>query len=619
MNLALRFAIFIPTLFISPLAAQNLDIAKPYELHLVLDISKHRLLTPVFKEQVKRELQDGLRTAFGDMVRVTVLDKHEKLDDVRKRGLGETLDSWRELTEVKTQFVLIDFVEGQYEVQTRQHDGLTGLSSPVIRRERITDRLFVARLATFLIHRDFGLVGQITDHSDPKKLKVAIKGGTLGAPLSRWLKKGEVLKFAPITASGSPKRVDDTYLQVEEVDDKGGCVCRFYNRFQKPFSQGVTFRCLHIHTLQAPLRVQLIQSDAEAKTRIPVENMRAIIRRFGFEGEDATRIVKSSERDGFLSTEKDLTQGTFNRLVFLTLEQDKRQFLVPVALVDDRPVIVRVPVRQTAQSLLHVRRELWDQQAFEAGLVQKDLFKELKELESKPNLREKALKRAKEGREQSQGILKQLENDREDLQKSAQSGGEKIDLSIGNQWIAYLEKGNTQLDSYIKDQEKILAEEKDPRRLEYQGLRQQARLEEARGEFTKALELYDKAIKFGFDDAQLKKDYESLKTRWEPKNEDHRKMRLWLDAVFATADLLKMPGIVKEARDAFALLRKENDLLGSQKMSQLLLAHAGKLKEQRDGLMPDVNEEDRKALEVIIELTGELRKLGLDLQAFIGK
>src|SRR5205823_5065469 len=155
----------------------------PYDLHVVLDIARHRLLTPVFKEQVKRELQDGLRTAFGDLVRVSVLDDHPKLAEIRQRGLGEPLEKWQKLTGVKTHFVLIDFVDDQYEVQARQHDGLTGQASPVIRRERIADRLFVARLVTFLIDRDFGIVGGITNRSNPKKLAVTLKGGNLKVPL----------------------------------------------------------------------------------------------------------------------------------------------------------------------------------------------------------------------------------------------------------------------------------------------------------------------------------------------------------------------------------------------------------------------------------------------------
>ena len=104
-------------------------------------------------------------------------------------------------------------------------------------------------------------------------------------------------------------------------------------------------------------------------------------------------------------------------------------------------------------------------------------------------------------------VIKALSREQDDLKKAAQ--GEKFDWTVGSQWITFLENGKKQLDIYIKEQDKILKEEKDPKRLEYQALRQQARLEEARAEFTKALELYEKALKYGFDDPALKKDYDN--------------------------------------------------------------------------------------------------------------
>ena len=45
--------------------AQANDLEKPYALRIVLDVERHRLLTDVFREQVARELGDGLRAALG--------------------------------------------------------------------------------------------------------------------------------------------------------------------------------------------------------------------------------------------------------------------------------------------------------------------------------------------------------------------------------------------------------------------------------------------------------------------------------------------------------------------------------------------------------------------------
>src|SRR5205823_5686660 len=131
-------------------------------------------------EQVSRELRDGLQAAFGNMGIVKVIDEHPLLPDIERLGLGSPLDREKKVSETKTHFVLIDFVNGQYEVQARQHDGLTGLVSPVIRRDRTTDRQFVARAATLLIDQDLGVVGTLEEQPKGDNVRIVLKGSGLG-------------------------------------------------------------------------------------------------------------------------------------------------------------------------------------------------------------------------------------------------------------------------------------------------------------------------------------------------------------------------------------------------------------------------------------------------------
>src|SRR5206468_10402493 len=99
------------------------DAKEPYKIRLVVDVAKHRLLTDVFKQQLQRELKDGLQAALGKLAKVEVSDKHERLDDVRARGLQRSLDAYRKDTAEKVHFVLVDFDGTRYEIQTRQYDG----------------------------------------------------------------------------------------------------------------------------------------------------------------------------------------------------------------------------------------------------------------------------------------------------------------------------------------------------------------------------------------------------------------------------------------------------------------------------------------------------------------
>src|SRR5262249_25375434 len=157
----------------------------------------------------------------------------------------------------------IDFVNGQYEVQARQYDGLTGQASPVVNRDRTPDRQFVARTAALLIGRDLGAVGTITDKGDEKKVKVTLKGSGLGVPLERLIKKDEVLTLVRIEQAGSglrAVRVPFALLQVSDEPKDGVCTCKLFNRHPDPLKEGagvLGFRCLKIHTTQAPLRLRL--------------------------------------------------------------------------------------------------------------------------------------------------------------------------------------------------------------------------------------------------------------------------------------------------------------------------------------------------------------------------
>ena len=592
---------------------RKLALDQPYLVKVVLDVAKHRLLTPVFKEQVKRELQDGLRAAFGDMARVNVVEQHVRLDAIRRDGLQTVLDGMRNLGFGKTHFVLIDFADGQYEVQARQHDGLTGLASPTVRRERISDRQFVSRLATFLVARDFGLVGQVTPVKGTKTATVAFKGVALAGPASRWISKGDVLLIVSVIGGTSARKSADAVLIVDEFDEKGNCKCRVFNRFTDALG-GSDLRCLRVHTIKAPLRVELVSKEGGGRA----PNISVTVRKHGFDGEEGTKLETRTDNEGFLSTEKDRVAGEFDRIGFLTVKVEPKQALVPLPIVDERPIKVVVSTRPPGGGdVLRVKKELWDREVYELGLVVQDLFQELKKMESKPAERQKAIGRAKEGLEHSRGMLKELRTEREALIKEARGAGATLEMAFGDGWIRFLDNSNTQLEKYLADQEKVIKEENDPKRLAFKTLLQQAKREEGAGEFEKALELYEEAMRSPFSDADLKKEYDKLKGRWTPKNEEHRKARFYLEKDWATTDLLATPGAMAEAEKAFDVYRANIDVLGAVKVRQLILGQGGKLKAKKDTLEPDINEEDRKAVQMIADLAAALRKFGNTVEAFI--
>jgi hypothetical protein len=284
----------------SPVRAQlDPEVNTPYRLRVVLHFADNRSLTKVFKEQVERELHDGLQAAYGDLCNVEVVREHPRLNEVVSQGL-QALDNWKEVSDVKTHFVLIDFADGQYEIQARQHDGLTGQASPVVRRQLERDRQFVSRTAALLIGPDFGLVGTITDKGDSQTVKVTLKGSGLGVPLDRWVKKDEVFALVAVgPGSGGLRavRVPWALLQVQQEPANGVCTCRLFHRHPDPLGGGAGLlghRCLLIGTTEAPLRIRLVR--ANAKTLTPEPNRAVQVRRYGFTGEDDSSAVPPTRR-----------------------------------------------------------------------------------------------------------------------------------------------------------------------------------------------------------------------------------------------------------------------------------------------------------------------------------
>src|SRR5262249_39666554 len=154
-------------------------------------------------------LQDSLG---NNLAEVRVVPDHPLVEPIDKLGLRQALESFKGAEPVKTHVVRVDYVDGQYEIQAAQHDGLTGQITPVIRKTRLDDpsgRPLVARSAALLIERDFGLIGTVIgDTKSPHKIQVALKGGKLAA-LDRWVNKDDIFAVVQVARSGSSERVRD--------------------------------------------------------------------------------------------------------------------------------------------------------------------------------------------------------------------------------------------------------------------------------------------------------------------------------------------------------------------------------------------------------------------------
>jgi hypothetical protein len=189
--------------FVLPVEAQD-PAHTPYSIRLVVHVERHRVLTDIFKQQVRRVLADTLQGVLGELARVEITDTHPRLLDIRSRGLARSLAGYRQRTGALEYFVLISFSGTHYEIQTHGYDGNLALPLSVSRSDRTRDRELVAQRAALLIERDLALVGTITTEPDAqRKVEVQLQGGALGVDLSRWVRPGEVFGVVSVDSEGT--------------------------------------------------------------------------------------------------------------------------------------------------------------------------------------------------------------------------------------------------------------------------------------------------------------------------------------------------------------------------------------------------------------------------------
>ncbi len=605
----------------------NPETATPYKLQIILHFSPHIYMTEVFKTKVARDMHDSLKAALGELADVEVVDDQKlakdpdaqrMLNDVLERGLQYALDGWKgkAVDGIKRHFVLIDFAQGKYEYQisARQHDGTTGLSSPVIRQAQTSDRLLVARDAAMLVATDFGLVGTVQNLGDATSAKttVAIKGGALNAPLDRWIQKGDIFFVAEILGQPGTQRAYRRpwiLLQVAEPPKDGICLCRPLSRYEWPppevgGSQGM--RCLKIGTTQSKLKMRLVDD----KQGLPVNGLSVSVNGAGF-GSGGEQL--SPNNDGMMQTENAYKNVAYVRV------SDGAQILsdIPVEIVDDRPVVCAIKKQHGGERLgqLGTRWNAFVRRMDDDRLLVDRLWNELQK-EGSMSARQ-WVQRANEGLTAVQQELLALHTERSQLEKerSELAKDPKIvttdlfEFATADQILHGLEDRRDSLAKSIKEMNdqiaKGLPELQDKWKLE---IRKAEELEK-QADYQSALAIYERIVTEGSKDASLQQKIQTLKHAWEPKNEQHRGVREFIYVDWPKCTTAKtMRDKLEEAKSAFAVCKDVGDYFTCRKLYLVNEEHAAQLRKEVD-LLQGENEDDRASLDL-------LKKVATDLVAF---
>jgi hypothetical protein len=588
----------------------------PYELQIVVRIPAYPPFTSAFRDQVKRELRDSLQAAYADLVRVEMADAHPLFKDIDSKGLQAALEGWTEVSPRKTHFVLIDFKNGEYEIQAGQHDGLTGLASPVARRARTPDRQFVAHMAALMIDRDFGLVGTLEPNARGPDVQVILKAGGLGIPMSRWLKKEHVFAIAQIKKVGGSQRsfrVPWALLKVVEEPKEGVCRCQLFNRYQDALEKGpavLGYRCIKLGTTTAPLHFRLVN----AKDKMALAGQAVAVSAGDFSAKPKEE--RSTQADGSIQTRDAFQNIAFVRILGAGGETRAK---IPVEILEDHPVICpfSVTAQAEAQEQFQLTQTRLFRRLYESHLVVAELTQELNRLIENHKGKE-AIDTAQRGLKAMDTDIANYTEELAGLKKTAQElpkGGTtpRSDLSEGEQRLNELKVRRKELQAFADSLNKALQEAKSPER-------QQAQLSENAGEFEKAIQLYEAIVQKEGEQSSVSSHLKKLKESWQVKDESHRQARNFIYAVWPkcnTSD--KMKANMDQARKALQTCRAAGDKLSPLKLLKANIAHTAQLNKESEGLEPEKNEEDRTRFQTIADVADELKKLTEEVNAFLNE
>jgi hypothetical protein len=540
------------------------------------------------------------------------------LKEIETKGLQAALEGWKEVGPQKTHFVLIDFKNGQYEIQAGQHDGLTGLASPVARLARTPDRQFVARTAALMIDRDFGLVGTLEANARGPEVKVMLKAGSLGIPMEKWLKKEDVFAISQIKKVGGNQRsfrVPWALLKVIEEPKDGECRCQLFNRFKDPLEKGpgvLGYRCIKLGTITAPLHFRLVN----AKDMMAVAGQAVAVSAGDFSAKPKEE--RSTQADGSIHS-----RDVFQNIAFVRVLDagGETRAQIPVEILDDRTVICPYSMtpQAEAQGQFEVTRRRLFNRLYESHLAEDQLIQELNRLIEDH--------KGKEALDTSQRGLKAMDSDianyadelgsLKKIAKDLPKGTSRVDLSEGEQRLAELKTRRKDLQDFSDKLNEALQEASSPEKQQLRAKVLKARLLENDGEIEKAIQLYESiAQKEG--DQSISSHVKKLKERWQAKDENHRRARNFIYGAWPNyRTSAEMKAHMDEARKAFQTCRDAGDKLSPVKLLKANIAHTDQLNKEKEGLEPEKNEDDRDKFQTIADVADDLGKLTEGINAFL--
>jgi hypothetical protein len=603
------FVFFAAFVVSSPVAAAGIDaeMAKPYDLQIVLRVAPHRLLTPTFRRQLATDLQDAMQASLGALAQVELIDANAQPQSWQPL---DGLDAQSQLQPAKRHYVQVEFADGQYVVSARQLDGSTGQASPRVRQARTSDREFVARLATRLLDLDFGAVGTVVG-KDGETVRLQLRGGAISSlETARLVPPGTVFSLTRI--EGEPRRgksVPATYLRVLREPVDGICECQLVSRYLNPLGDWpqVAYRALRLGTVPAPVRLRLVDPNG-----LPHQNLLIFVSPSGFRSTDPVT-DQGSVRDGTYVSSKQ-----YSGLAFVRVVAGDQQRPVPVAILDDRPVVFELAVAADSEA-----RQQFDLDVRNARQRLQDILRRLSEQNRqldallRDSRNKDALDKVQAGLELLDSELTVLANEVARLRKESarHAAGASLLLDQCDLFLKDARVRRDNLNRFEGDLKKAFesenSAENQAKREKYLALAQRAETQREEADFESAIQTYEEILaEFGAR-PDIQRRLDDLKAAWAIKSDEHKRARDYAYNEWAKiANFEEIKNRLPKAREMFEVCRSVGDKLTALKFS-LVASNAAEI------IVRAVEELEQSSTDTDKLNLKEARKVSQDLQAFL--
>jgi tetratricopeptide (TPR) repeat protein len=619
---------------------------QPYVWKILVHTQSHPSLHSVRRTQFLKNLKASLTSALGsELGTVEVIDltsvapekwePHWKAWNERGWAALPEDKSLRKITGVKTHFLKVQVKDGRFRIESQQHDGNTGLLSPMVRVQEVSDADTLGRVAGLMLGMDFGPVGTVELlPENSTHCLIRLRGGDLNG-IDRWVKLGDVFTFSivrnmprppspemkpPATKPGQKFEIPTepiaqqqsiTLLKVVDLPKPGIAKCEIHCGYLQPFpndTRVIGYRALKLATHAGPVSVRVVNDQAEPPpASTPLE---VWANDTGFRDKPSVSDTLDGRNQVYTSGRNLCGLGC----VVVKLGSERKHFVVPI-LEGGPPVPLQFEYSEAKVKAANFENkcERFYERVVDAYQAQDELLRALRGMIQKQQ-NQAALERASTGVKVAQSTDTVLTQELTQLQQHPLASNERAKrlLESCERNLEIYRQGKPSLEAKIEELKVVIAKANNPaefeREFKMNELKRQITYHERRGEIPEALDVYDQLYELTKSE-EVKERKQKLEEEWRVKSPEHDTARKYVTDEWSKLNTTaEIKGGIPKLRAAVEQMAKSQDKYGLRWVQTGILSAVTRLKDVGDTLSPDLvqDKEQIKELQAVLD---ELRKV----------